>query len=194
MKMLCIYCGASVGNHPMYLEATRQMGYAIAEHGFGLVYGGGSTGLMGVVADAVLEKGGYTVGVIPAALVERELQHKSLHEIHVVETMHQRKWMMAERADAFVALPGGFGTYDELFEIITWAQLGFHRKPIVILNIGNYFAPLLAMAQHGVEEGFIRDMDAGLITVANEIEGVFDHIKNYTPPTHTPRGLDLKQA
>lgn len=193
LKMICVYCGASAGKNPRYLECARQMGYALAEQGLGLVYGGGSTGMMGMVANAALEKGAYTIGVIPETLVERELQHKGLHETHVVQNMHQRKWMMAEKADAFVALPGGFGTYEELFEVITWAQLGFHRKPIVVMNGADYFTPFLAMAQYGVEEGFIRPADTAFILVANTIEEVFVQLKNYTPPSHTPRGLSLDQ-
>ncbi|KAB2906286.1 MAG: TIGR00730 family Rossman fold protein [Anaerolineae bacterium] len=193
IKMICVYCGASAGKNPLYAEIAHQMGRAIAENGLGLVYGGGSTGLMGAVADAALEKGAYTVGVIPQTLVDRELQHKGLHETQVVSNMHQRKWVMAERGDAFVALPGGFGTYEELFEVITWAQLGFHRKPIVLFNAADYFAPFIAMAQHGVQEGFIRAIDTTLISVATTVEEVFEKLRTYTPPQHTPRGLSLDQ-
>lgn len=193
IKMICVYCGSSVGKNPLYAEVARQMGEAIADHGLGLVYGGGSTGLMGALATAALEKGAYTIGVIPQMLVDRELQHRGLNETHVVDTMHERKWGMAERADAFVALPGGFGTYEELFEVITWAQLGFHHKPIVLLNTADYFAPFTTITQHGVEEGFIRPIDTTLLMMADTVEEVFEKLKTYMPPKHTPKGMKLDQ-
>ncbi|MBZ0306444.1 MAG: TIGR00730 family Rossman fold protein, partial [Anaerolineae bacterium] len=139
------------------------------------------------------EKGAYTIGVIPQMLVDRELQHRGLNETHVVDTMHERKWGMAERADAFVALPGGFGTYEELFEVITWAQLGFHHKPIVLLNTADYFAPFTTITRHGVEEGFIRPIDTTLLMMADTVEEVFEKLKTYMPPKHTPKGMKLDQ-
>src|SRR6516164_2274986 len=148
LKRICVFCGSSVGDRPIYLQAALELGRAIAERRLGLVYGGGHIGLMGVLADAVLSGGGEVIGVIPQALVDRELAHTGVTELRVVETMHQRKALMADLSDGFLALPGGFGTGDELFEILTWAQLGLHAKPIGVLNVGGYFDPLLAWLDH----------------------------------------------
>ncbi|MFO0929845.1 MAG: TIGR00730 family Rossman fold protein [Gemmataceae bacterium] len=143
-RAVCVFCGSSTGNRVEYTDAARALGRALSERGLTLVYGAGDIGLMGLLADAVLETGGRVIGVIPRALVDRELGHNGLTELHVVETMHQRKALMADRADAFLALPGGFGTGDELFEILTWAQLGIHTRPIGLVNVAGYFDPLLA--------------------------------------------------
>lgn len=168
IQAACVYCGASLGSNPAYQAAASALGQALAAQQIKLVYGGGSTGLMGVIANAVLENGGYAIGVIPEALAIREVHHKGLQESYIVGTMHERKAMMAAKADGFVAMPGGFGTYEELFEVITWAMLGIHHKPIVILNIENYFNPFLDMVRHGVTEGLIRPADPGLIRVATQ--------------------------
>src|SRR5262245_12742237 len=142
MRRVCVFCGSSAGNRPEYADAARHLGAALARRGLGLVYGGGHVGLMGVVADAVLRAGGEVIGVIPQALVERELAQAGLTRLEVVDTMHQRKARMADLADAFVALPGGFGTCDELFEILTWSQLGLHARPVGLLNVAGFFDPL----------------------------------------------------
>jgi hypothetical protein len=152
---LCVYCGSRHGASPAYTRAAAAAGHEIGRRGWQLVYGGGNVGLMGVVADAALAAGARVVGVIPRALVAREVGHRGLHEQHVVETMHQRKQMMAERADAFVALPGGIGTMDELYEIWTWRQLGFHDQPIGLLNVAGYYDALLAFMRRSVDEGFL---------------------------------------
>src|SRR5262245_8842875 len=148
MKRVCVFCGSKSGSRVIYADATRRFGQALVEHGCELVFGAGHVGLMGVLADAVLAAGGNAIGVIPQALVDRELAHGSLTELHIVETMHQRKSLMADLSDAFVALPGGYGTGDELFEILTWAQLGIHSKPIGLLNVAGYFDPMLAWLDH----------------------------------------------
>jgi uncharacterized protein (TIGR00730 family) len=156
MRRLCVFCGSSTGKRAVYADHARQLGELLARRGLGLVYGGGHIGLMGVLADGVLEAGGHVVGVIPQALVDKELAHPGVTELRIVSTMHQRKALMADLADGFLALPGGFGTADELFEILTWAQLGLHAKPVGLLNSAGYFDALLAWLDHSVDEQFVR--------------------------------------
>lgn len=174
MRYLCVFCGSSSGGPSIYAETARQFGERLARRGWGLVYGGGHVGLMGVVADAVLQAGGPVIGVIPRSMVERELAHERLTELHVVETMHQRKARMADCAAAFAALPGGYGTLDELFEILTWRQLGIHTKPIGMLNVGGFFDSLLAWVRHACAEGFVREKHLELLHVAVGIEELLD--------------------
>lgn len=173
-RAVCVFCGSSMGAHPGYADAARALGRELARRDLELVYGAGNIGLMGVVADAALEAGGRVVGVIPRSLVEREVAHTTLTELHIVETMHQRKALMADRSDAFLALPGGFGTLDELFEILTWAQLGIHRKPVGLLNVRGYFDPLLAWVRHSFAEGFIRQKHVELLAVGAGITETLD--------------------
>ena len=154
-RSVCVFCGSAPGARPSYSAAAEEMGTALARAGLTLVYGGGKLGLMGIVADAVLAAGGRVVGVIPRMLIERECAHPSLTTQHVVDTMHERKTLMANMSDAFVGLPGGMGTFDELVEIITWAQLGLHAKPVVLANIESYFQPLYGMLDHAVQERFV---------------------------------------
>lgn len=182
MKQVCIFCGSYQGTQPMYVTAAHQMGMGLAQRGLGLVYGGGRVGLMGAVADGSLAGGGKVTGVIPKSLVDRELAHVGLSELHVVTSMHERKAMMAEIADAFIAMPGGYGTLDELFEIITWAQLGFHHKPIALLNIGGYFDPLLTFIEHMAVEGFITPEHRGAVLVKNAVDTLLDTLLSYQPP------------
>ncbi len=153
MKSIGIFCGSSAGEHPLYLETARLVGRTLAQQGLALVYGGGKVGLMGAVADAALEAGGVVIGVMPRGLVEREIAHRGLTELHVVEDMHERKTKMAALADGFIALPGGAGTLEEIFEQWTWAQLGIHEKPCAFLNIKGYYDPLQAMVDNMVREG-----------------------------------------
>lgn len=174
MKYLCVFCGSSIGGPAIYAESARQLGAALAARGLGLVYGGGHIGLMGILADAVLQGGGPVVGVIPRSMVERELAHEGLTELHVVETMHQRKALMASRAAAFAALPGGFGTADELFEILTWRQLRLHARPIGLLNVAGFFDLLLAWLDRTVADGFVRAEHRALLHVAAEPETLLD--------------------
>ena len=152
---VCVFCGSAPGLRPSYSAAASELGKAFARAGTTLVYGGGRLGLMGIVADAVLAAGGRVIGVIPRMLIERELAHPGLTQQHVVDTMHERKTLMADLSDGFVGLPGGMGTFDELVEIVTWAQLGLHAKPVILANIENYFAPLYAMLDHAVTEKFV---------------------------------------
>ena len=156
-KRLCVFCGSQKGTNPVFAEEARQLGRALAERNIELVFGGGHIGLMGVVADAVLEAGGRVIGVIPQGLVDRELAHRGLTTLHIVTTMHERKALMAELSDAFVALPGGFGTADELFEILTWKQLKLHAKPIGLLNTAGFFDPLLTWVGAAIGEGFVKE-------------------------------------
>ena len=168
VKNICVFCGSRSGGPAVYADAAKHLGALLAARGLGLVYGAGHIGLMGIIADAVLNAGGRVVGVIPQDLVDRELAHKALTELIVVDTMHQRKALMAERADAFLALPGGYGTLDETFEILTWAQLGHHGKPVGLLNVAGFFDGLLAWLDHAVREGFIKPKHRDLLLVDDD--------------------------
>ncbi|MDQ1813402.1 TIGR00730 family Rossman fold protein [Massilia sp. CCM 9210] len=172
MKSIAVYCGASYGALPLYAEAARAMGRALVGQGIGLVYGGGKVGLMGVIADEVLRLGGEAVGVIPQALVERELAHGGLTKLFIVRDMHERKAMMAELSDGFIAMPGGMGTLEELFEMLTWSQLGIHRKPVGVLNAGGFYDLLAAFVAHQNREAFVRDEHARLMMVESEPEAL----------------------
>ena len=165
---VCVYCGSRTGATPEFATLAREVGGWIGANGGQLVYGGGNTGLMGAVADATLESGGRVVGVIPKALVEREFAKLDCTELHVVDTMHDRKQMMAERADAFLALPGGIGTFEELFEVWTWRQLGYHDKPIGLLDAAGYYGPLLAFLKSSVAHGFMNEWQMGLLRVESD--------------------------
>lgn len=165
---ICVYCGSRPGSEPVFSEVAREVGQWIGQRGGQLVYGGGRNGLMGIVADATLAAGGRVVGIIPKALVEREWAHQNCSELHVVETMHERKRLMAERADAFVALPGGIGTFEELFEAWTWRQLGYHDKPVAILNVAGYYDALLAFLQSTVVRGFMSEWQMELLLTGKE--------------------------
>jgi len=179
---ICVYCGSRPGNRPEYLEAARRLGGLLAERRIGLVYGGASVGMMGAVADAALKGGGEVIGVIPHALVQRELAHDHLTELRVVADMHERKALMAQLSDAMIALPGGFGTFEELFETITWSQLGIHRKAIGLLNVGGFYDGLLALVQHAIDEGFVPPEHRALILEAAEPDALLDLIVGYEPP------------
>jgi uncharacterized protein (TIGR00730 family) len=167
---LCVYCGSRPGASPAFLEAARQVGEWIGRHGGQLVYGGGRNGLMGVVADSTLKAGGRVVGIIPKALVEKEWAHNGCTELHVVDTMHERKRLMAEHAHAFLALPGGIGTFEEFFEVWTWRQLGYHDKPVGLLNVGGYYEGLMAFLRTAVQAQFMGDWQMDLIRVDADAE------------------------
>ncbi|WER44908.1 TIGR00730 family Rossman fold protein [Cupriavidus sp. WKF15] len=167
MKSVCVYCGSSPGNRPEYAQAARALGQALVENDMSLVYGGGKVGLMGIVADAVLEHGGTAIGIIPDALMQKEVGHRGLTELHVVRNMHERKQMMADRADAFIAMPGGVGTFEELFETFTWLQLGYHAKPVGLLNVAGFYDGMLGFLSHAVQEGFLKQVHADLLHVAD---------------------------
>jgi uncharacterized protein (TIGR00730 family) len=181
MKRVCIFCGSSAGARSIYRESARAMGNALVQRGIGLVYGGGRVGLMGAVADAVLEGGGEVIGVIPEPMVTRELAHHGVTQLRIVHSMHERKMTMAELADAFVALPGGLGTFEEFCEIITWAQLGLHRKPCGILNVESYYAPLLELFDRGVTEGFIYPANRRLILEETDAGRLLDLLAGCVP-------------
>lgn len=182
MRRICVFCGSNPGRHPAYREAAVSLGETLARRGIGLVYGGASVGLMGAVADSVLAAGGEVIGVIPQMLVAKELAHPGLTEQHVVESMHARKAKMAELSDAFIALPGGVGTLEELFEIWTWAQLGTHAKPCGLLDVNGFYAKLEAFLDHVVEEGFLREGHRGMLMVAREPGALIDAFAGYEPP------------
>ncbi len=169
---ICVYCGSRPGDQPGFIEAARATGRWIGEHGGQLVYGGGRSGLMGEVAEATRQAGGRVVGVIPQALVDKELANHACDELHIVQTMHERKAMMAERSDAFVALPGGIGTFEELFEVWTWRQLRYHDKPIGLLNVAGYYDAMLGFLQHSVTSGFIGDWQMGLMQTGQDTDAL----------------------
>lgn len=173
---MCVFCGASNGRLTAYPDAARSFGRLLARRGFGLVYGGGRVGLMGALADGALEGGAEVIGVIPQELVDRELAHEGLSELIIVGSLHERKAMMASLAGAFVALPGGFGTLDELLEQLTWSQLGLHGKPVGLLDVEGYWAPLIALARHATEEGFVREADLAAIAVTADGEALLDSL------------------
>ena len=189
MPSVCVFCGSSSGG-PAYADAARRFGAALARRGLGLVYGGGHVGLMGAVADAVLAAGGTAVGVIPRFLVDKELAHRGLTELVVVETMHQRKAVMADRAGAFAALPGGFGTVDELFEILTWAQLGLHVKPVGLLNTAAFFDPLLNWLDHMVRERFLHPEHRERVLTAGAADELLDLLEAWRPTPAPGKWLD----
>ena len=167
---VCVYCGSRTGESPLHADAARDVGHWIGQHSGQLVYGGGKNGLMGIVAAATLEAGGRVVGIIPLALVEKEWANDHCTELHVVDTMHDRKRMMAERADSFLALPGGIGTLEELFEVWTWRQLGYHDKPVGLLNLGGFYDSLLTFLDSAVTSGFMNEWQMGLIRTGNDAE------------------------
>lgn len=173
---LCVYCGSRLGGQAAYEAAAHQVGTLIGQRGWQLVYGGGNAGLMGTVANAALAAGASVIGVIPQSLMVRELGHPGLNELHVVDTMHQRKQMMAERADAFVALPGGIGTFEELFEVWTWRQLGYHDKPVGLLNVDGYYDRLLSFMEQAVADGFVPPSQHRLLQVANDPVMLLDQL------------------
>ena len=181
LKRICVFCGSSVGSRPAYAAAARELGRTLAERGLGIVFGGGKVGLMGVLADAALEAGGEAIGVIPEALVAREIGHNGLTKLHVVRSMHQRKTLMADLADAFIALPGGYGTFEEFFEAVTWTQLGIHNKPCGLLNVDGYYDALLALLGRAVADGFVRDANRSLVLDAPDVPTLLQKLEAFRP-------------
>lgn len=176
MKRLCVFCGSSAGARDDYTGAAQALAAAMAQRGLGLVYGGGNVGLMGKIADAMLQAGGEVIGVIPQSLVAREVAHRGLTELRVVDTMHQRKALMNELSDGFIAMPGGFGTFEEFFEIVTWSQLGIHLKPSGLLNVSGYYDPLLKMLDHAVAERFVRPAHRDLVIADNDADRLLQRL------------------
>ncbi|MBX3083099.1 MAG: TIGR00730 family Rossman fold protein [Anaerolineae bacterium] len=182
MNRVCVFCGSYIGNQPAYAEAARLLGLGLARRNWTLVYGGAKAGLMGIVADATITAGGSAIGVIPYALGDKELAHQGLTELRFVNTMHERKAMMEELSDAFIVLPGGFGTMDEFFEIVTWAQLGIHQKAIGLLSIQDYYRPLMQFIDHVVAEGFVKPHQREIILSSGDPEALLTMMETYTPP------------
>jgi len=194
IERICVFCGSGSGRRESYAESARALARGMAARGMGLVYGGGSVGLMGVVADTMIGLGREVVGVIPRGLAAREVAHRDLTRLQVVETMHERKAIMAELADAFIALPGGFGTFEELFEVITWSQLGIHRKPIGLLNVDGYYDALVGLVDHAIAEEFIHPRLRQLIVVAPQVETLLDRLARYQPPEGLRQWIDLEES
>ncbi|MBL8868169.1 MAG: TIGR00730 family Rossman fold protein [Planctomycetaceae bacterium] len=186
MKSICVFCGSRLGSKPIYRETAKSVGQLIAQQQLRLVYGGGNIGLMGVVADAVLEYGGEVVGVIPGHLQEKEVGHAGLTELHVVSSMHERKALMANLSDAFIALPGGFGTFEEFCEILTWAQLDLHRKPCGLLNVDGFYDPLLTLFDRAVDDGFLRPEYRSMVLTATDADELLMRMRAYKIDPHFP--------
>lgn len=194
LKTVCVYCGSSDQTDEVYLRAAQAMGEALSERGISLIFGAGKTGMMGRVADAVLDNGGQAIGVIPKIFETPELMHNGLSELLVVDSMHTRKAKMMELADALVALPGGFGTFEELFEALTWSQIGLHQKPIGVLNIDDYFTPLLEMIEHARSQGFIYSEHRQLLISETQPQDLLDRLSSYHPPDGLNRWVHRKEA
>lgn len=193
LKRVCVFCGSSFGSRPAYKEAAQRLGKAMAERGIGLVFGGGCIGLMGAVADAVLAAGGEAIGVIPDSLMRREVGHRGVSKLHVVGTMHERKALMADLSDAFIALPGGYGTLEEFFEVVTWSQLGIQQKPCGLLNVEKYWDGLLKVLDHTVDEGFVRPENSQLVLVGQNPESLLERLAEWEPPGHIEKWLDREK-
>ncbi len=181
MKSICVYCGSSSGAQPIYIEQAKLLGTCMAQAGLALVYGGASVGLMGAVADAALAAGGNVIGVMPTSLIEKEIDHKGLSELHVVSNMHTRKAKMAELSDGFIAMPGGAGTLEEFFEMWTWSQLGYHLKPCGLLNVAGYFDGLITFMRHTVEEKFVKAEHVDMVLVETEPQVLLQRLADYKP-------------
>jgi uncharacterized protein (TIGR00730 family) len=183
MKRICVYCASSPGSQPDYTEAAGNLAQALVQRNIDLVYGGASVGVMGVLANSVLAAGGHVIGIIPQALVDREVAHSGLSDLRVVPSMHERKMLMAELSDGFIALPGGLGTLEEIFEILTWAQLGLHQKPCGLLNIRDYYRSLIDFLDHAVAEKFIKDAHRAMLLVEEQPRRLLERFERYNAPT-----------
>jgi uncharacterized protein (TIGR00730 family) len=189
LSSVCVFCGSNGGADPVYLDTAARVGRSLAERGMRLVYGGGKVGMMGAVAEGALQAGGEVVGVIPKQIFDLEIGHEGLGDLRVVGSMHERKALMAELADAFVALPGGIGTFEELFEVYTWAQLGLHRKPLGLLDVAGYYGPLEAMLDHAVDQRFLRAETRALLVRDDSLEGLLERFAAWEPPG-LPKWID----
>jgi uncharacterized protein (TIGR00730 family) len=193
VKRLCVFSGSSPGADLAYRAAATDLGHRLAERGIDLVYGGASVGLMGAVADAAMEGGGHVIGVIPQSLVDREIAHPGLVDLRVVDSMHERKALMAELSDAFVALPGGVGTLEELFEVYTWNQLGLHAKPLGLFNVRGYFDGLARFLDHAVAERFVTEQHRAMLLVSEDLGGLLDGLEGWQAPRQ-PKWIDKAQS
>src|SRR5688572_8319637 len=193
MRRICVFCGSNIGTQPAYRESAEALGAVLVKRGIGLVYGGGNVGLMGVIADTVMARGGHVIGVIPQSLADREVAHTGITDLRVVDSMHTRKAMMAELADAFIAMPGGVGTFEEFFEVVTWAQLGLHRKPCGLLNVSGFYAPLAAFIDQAVTEGFINPVHRAAIVVDSDPVRLLDTLGTIELPS-VPKWIDRSET
>lgn len=193
LKSLCVYCGSSLGASPVYAEAARALAKEMVDEDIALVYGGGDVGLMGIIADEVMRLGGHATGVIPQALMDKEVGHHGLTKLHIVKDMHERKAMMAELSDGFIAMPGGIGTLEELFESLTWAQLGFHDKPVGLLNVDGFYEGLIQFIGHLVTQRFLKDEHATLMMHASDAPALLAQLKSFEPAIHS-KWLDRATA
>jgi uncharacterized protein (TIGR00730 family) len=191
---ICVFCGASPGARPEYRAVTAELARLFASEGVGVVYGGGGVGLMGALADAVLAEGGEIIGVIPRSLVDREVAHRDVTDMRVVASMHERKALMAELSGAFVALPGGIGTLEELFEVYTWAQLGLHQKPCALLNVAGYYDGIANFLGHAVAERFLREETRDLLMVEDDPAGLLERLSSFEPQAAVPKWIDREQT
>jgi uncharacterized protein (TIGR00730 family) len=194
VRRVCVFCGANPGARPAYAEATAELARLLVRDGIGVVYGGGGVGLMGTLADAVLAEGGEAIGVIPQALVDKEIGHRGLDDLRVVASMHERKALMADLSDAFVALPGGLGTLEELFEVYTWSQLGLHQKPCGLLDVDGYYAGIAEFLGHAVEERFLREEHRALLMVERSPRALIERLRGWEPGVVQPKWLDREEA
>ena len=181
IKSICVFCGSNKGSNQNYTDSAKELGRLLVKNGIELVYGGGNVGLMGVIADSVLENGGKVFGVIPKSLAEKEVAHYELTDLKIVGSMHERKALMAERSDAFIALPGGFGTFEEFFEVVTWTQLGIHSKPCALFNIDHFYDPLIKLVDTAVENKFIRRDNASIVMNSDNAQDLLSQINEWTP-------------
>jgi uncharacterized protein (TIGR00730 family) len=193
LSSVCVFCGSNGGADPAYTATAEAVGTGLAQRGIRIVYGGGRVGLMGALADAARAAGGEVIGVMPQQLVDREIGHTGIDDLRVVETMHERKALMVELADAFVALPGGIGTLEELFEVYTWAQLGIHAKPLALLDVAGYYEPLAAFLDHAVAQRFLRAETRAMLSIADSLDDVLETFERWRPPL-THKWIDLDEA
>jgi uncharacterized protein (TIGR00730 family) len=194
VERICVFCGTSPGARPEYAEAARELARLLTADGIGVVYGGGGVGLMGALADAVIAAGGELTGVIPRALVDREIAHRDVMDMRVVGSMHERKAVMADLSDAFVALPGGIGTLEELFEVYTWAQLGLHQKPCALLNVEGYYDGVADFLAHAVAERFLREETHELLLVETHPAGLIERLRSFEPTAVVPKWIDREET
>jgi uncharacterized protein (TIGR00730 family) len=194
MQRVCVFCGSSPGARPAYAEATAEVARLLVGEGLGVVYGGGHVGLMGVLADTVMAAGGEAIGVMPQALVDREIGHTEISELRVVGSMHERKALMADLSDAFIALPGGAGTLEELFEVYTWSQLGLHDKPCGLLDVEDYFSGLVGFLDHAVDERFLREEHRAMLIVEREPRALIERLAAFEPRAVTPKWIDREET
>jgi uncharacterized protein (TIGR00730 family) len=194
MRRVCVFCGSSPGARPAYAEAAAELARLLAAKGIGVVYGGGQVGLMGVLADSAMAEGGEVIGVIPQALVDREIGHPGVSDLRVVGSMHERKALMAELADAFIALPGGLGTLEELFEVYTWAQLGLHRKPCGLLDVEGYYSGISEFLAHAVRERFVSEEHRAMLIVEREAPTLLDRLRGFEPAAVQPKWIDREET